>query len=104
MLQIPEDVLLAIERHFHALIRERTGDLVDQHGVELPRLASLLAADEQVVWFAVPGMVGGFKYWLEGKGRQSKLITESWSRVVGGSGQRHVITSEGSQLVEEGFV
>jgi hypothetical protein len=49
-------------------------------------------------------MCGGFSYWLEGEGEQTKLITESWCRVVGGSGQRHEVTAEGSRLVEEGFV
>lgn len=49
-------------------------------------------------------MYGGFSYWLEGEGEQAKLITESWCRVVGGSGQRHEITAAGSRLLEEGFV
>jgi hypothetical protein len=55
-------------------------------------------------WFAVPGMYGGFNYWLEGEGTGTRLISESWSRVVGGSGQRHEVTMLDSQLVEEGFV
>lgn len=49
-------------------------------------------------------MYGGFSFWLEGDGPDAKLITESWSRVVGGSGQRPEITSTGSRLVEDGFV
>ena len=56
------------------------------------------------VWFAVPGMYGGFSYRLEKAGVEPKLITESWSRVVDGSGQRHEITPTRSRLVEEGFV
>lgn len=36
--------------------------------------------------------------------QRNRLIVESWSRVVGGSGQAHVITESGSVLVEEGFV
>jgi hypothetical protein len=49
-------------------------------------------------------MYGGFSYRLASSGADAKLISESWCRVVGGSGQRHEITSEGSRLVEEGFV
>jgi hypothetical protein len=49
-------------------------------------------------------MYGGFSYRLESVGVEAKLVSESWCRVVGGSGQRHEITSAGSQLVEEGFV
>ncbi|MEJ9077829.1 hypothetical protein WKY82_05350 [Gordonia malaquae] len=50
--------------------------------------------------FAYPGMYGGFNMSIEVDG----LIVSSWSRVVGGSGQRHAITERGCELVEEGFV
>ena len=103
-MQITEESLLAIQRHFHAVIRGRAADLIDEHGVVLPELAPLLTAAEPKSWFPIPGMYGGFSYWLEGDGPHAKLITESWCRVVGGSGQRHEITSTGSRLVEEGFV
>ncbi len=56
------------------------------------------------MWFPVPGMYGGFKYYLQGSGDNTKLISESWCRVAGGSGQQHEITSEGSKLVAQGFV
>jgi hypothetical protein len=49
-------------------------------------------------------MYGGFSYRLETTGVEAKLVSESWCRVVGGSVQRHEITSEGSWFVEEGFV
>jgi hypothetical protein len=104
MRQIPEETLRAIERHFHAVIRERAAELVDRHGVPLPELAPLLESGEPKAWFPVPGMYGGFSYWLEGDGEQAKLITESWCRVVGGSGQRHEVTAGGFTLVDEGFV
>jgi hypothetical protein len=77
MHQIPEHTLLAIQRHFHAVIRGRAADLIDRHDVALPELAPLLSADKQKAWFPVPGMYGGFSYWLEGGGEQAKLITES---------------------------
>ena len=60
--------------------------------------------DRPQMWFPVPGMYGGFSYRLEAAGVEAKLVSERWSRVVGGSGQRHEVTSEGSRLVEEGFV
>jgi len=56
------------------------------------------------MWFPVPGMYGGFSYRLVSIGVDAKLVSESWCRVVDGSGQRHEITSEGGRLVEEGFV
>jgi hypothetical protein len=104
MRRVPEDTLQAIERHFHAVIRGRAAKLIDQHDLTLPKIAPLLAVAESKAWFPIPGMYGGFSYWLEGEGDQTKLVTESWCRVVGGSGQRHEISAAGSQLVEEGFV
>jgi hypothetical protein len=49
-------------------------------------------------------MAGGFSYRLEAVGVEAKLIADSWCRMVDGSGQRHEITSAGSQMVAEGFV
>ena len=78
--------------------------LIEEHGLRLPELEPLLELARPKMWFAVPGMYGGFSYRLEVDGVHPKLVSESWCRVVGGSGQRHAITPAGSQLVEEGFV
>lgn len=45
-MQIAEESLLAIQRHFHAVIRGRAGGLIDEHGVVLPELAPRLTAAE----------------------------------------------------------
>ena len=37
------------------------------------------------VWFAVPGMYGGFSYGLLADGVEAKIESESWCRVVEGS-------------------
>ncbi len=106
MESVPKNTLLSIQRHFHAVIRERSAELIDRHNVALPELTPLLllATEEQRAWFPVPGMYGGFSYWFEENGDETKLIVVSWCRIVGGSGQRHEITAVGSQLVAEGFV
>ncbi len=102
--QVPPKTLTAIQVHFHAVICSRAENLVDEHRLRLPELGSLLEIEEPRMWFPVPGMYGGFSYWLEGRGRETKLISESWCRVVGGSRQRHLVTAVGSQLIAEGFV
>lgn len=56
------------------------------------------------MWFPVPGMYGGFSYELSVVSGSPVLISESWCRVVGGSGQRHLVSPHGSLLLEEGFV
>ncbi len=102
---VPDDTLRAIQRHFHDMIVGRIAHLrVD--ALRLPELEPLLEYDEQAdrMWFAVPGMYGGFDYALRTDGDAAVLVSASWSRVVGGSGQRHEITADGCTLVEEGFV
>lgn len=101
---VPLGVLLKIQSYFYAVIRGRAERLVEEHGLRLPELEPLLELEKRQIWFAVPGMYGGFSYRLEAEGVDAKLVSESWCRVVGGSGQRHEITAAGSRLVEEGFV
>ena len=101
---VPVEQLAAIQTHFHAMIRERAGELVDRHTLRLPELAVLLELEDPYMAFPVVGMYGGFYFQLEGQGANAKLMVESWSRVVMGSGQRHGITEFGCVLVEEGFV
>lgn len=102
--RVPLGVLLKIQSHFHMVIRGRIDRELPDHGLRLPELEPLLELDRPQMWFPVPGMCGGFSYCLESTGVDANLISKSWCRVVGGSGQRHEITSEGGRLVEEGFV
>ena len=94
----------AIQRHFHVVILTRAEKLIGEHAIRLPELEPLLELASVKVWFAVPGMYGGFAYELSAVSGGPVLISESWSRVVGGSGQRHVVSPHGSLLLEEGFV
>jgi hypothetical protein len=101
---IPLEALQPIQQHFHALIRERADQFVQEHALRLPELEPLLEMAEPRLWFAVPGMYGGFHYWLDQIAGDAVLITDSWCRVVEGSGQRHLISPHGSLLLAEGFV
>lgn len=101
---VPRGVLQDIQANFHAVIRGRAEQLVQDNGLRLPELEPLLELERPQMWFPVPGMYGGFCYQLDAAGVEAKLVTESWCRVADGSGQRHEITSAGSKLVEEGFV
>jgi hypothetical protein len=101
---VPIGVLLKVQSHFHDVIRARIDEQLPDHGLRLPELEPLLELDRPQMWFPVPGMYGGFSYRLESLGVEAKLVSESWCRVVDGSGQRHEITTEGGWLVAEGFV
>lgn len=102
--KVPLSVLMKIQDNFHSTIRGRAAGLIDRETLRLPELEVLLELDEPKMWFPIPGMYGGFSFWLESSGANARLVSVSWSRVVGGSGQRHEITNSGSVLVEEGFV
>lgn len=97
-------VLQQWQKHFHELIRERAREQVQEHALRLPELEVMLEYRPVKCWFPVPGMYGGFLFWLEADGTEAKLVSESWCRVVDGSGQRHEITVAGWRLVDEGFV
>lgn len=104
--RVPFGVLRKIQDDFHTVIRGRADDLIREARLRLPEIVHLLETrlDAEPAWFAIPGMYGGFAYRLIADGANARLVAESWSRVVGGSGQRHEITSAGARLVEEGFV
>jgi hypothetical protein len=101
---VPAAVLQAIQHHFHAVILQTIGQKLSLHNLRFPELEPLLELDECKMWFPVPGMYGGFSFWLDSFGAEAKLVSESWCRVAEGSGMRYEITGSGSTLVAEGFV
>lgn len=101
---IPELTLRILEKYLHALIQKRAGDLVRKHRLALPKLSSLISEGRAAGQYVVPGMCGGFDYWLWNNGRAIVLRCESHCRVVGGSDQRHIITTRGAILVEDGYM
>ena len=104
--EVDRDVLKAIQHQFHGVIRTRAADLIDEQALRLPELEVLLEREPEAseMWFPVPGMYGGFKYRLVTDADGVRLVSESWIRIVGGSGQLHEITAERATLVDEGFV
>ena len=107
-----EEDLAKIERYFHTIILERADDfqLEDfifyskKHQDTLPKITNDLLKISKPAFFRIPGFYGGFAYILINEDGKPKLITDSWCRVVCGSGQRHEITTNGAKLVAEGFV
>ena len=102
--RIPHGVLFRMRSHFHRVIHERADDEVREFGLRLPEIEPMLEFGKRNFRFDVLGMYGGFSYWLERDGVDAMLITESWVRIIEGSGKRHEISSAGSRLVAEGFV
>lgn len=89
----------AWDSHLALLIAERTKGIDALKFRPIPTEVIALEPLE-ALYFGYPGMYGGFSMSIH----QNRLFVESWSRVVGGSGQAHVITEHGCVLVDEGFV
>lgn len=94
----------ALDRHLAGVIDSRIrGVLFDgrdsQQVLRYPPVDILHEVPDQRLWFPVPGMYGGFDITL----MEDFLDVKSWCRVVGGSGQEHLITTEGAILVADGF-
>jgi hypothetical protein len=101
---VAAETLVRLQVHLHEVIRGRVEDLVREERLRLPELEPLLEFASPCVYFPVPGMYGGFLYKLRPAGKRSTLAVDSWCRVCGGSGQRHLVTATGSTLVEDGYI
>lgn len=105
LIEIPNEIvkmdseIQKMEAGLHKTIIEITDNLIKNNGQQLPQLSFLYEFGE--FWYPVPGMYGGFSVSKHAKGIQA----DSWCRVVGGSGKRHVIDRDGHvELTDEGFV
>lgn len=101
--------LRTITERFHDMIRQiglkHIGQpLVESAEFKFPQISQIEDSSEEAVWLPVPGMYGGFNYRLEHRMAGPCLVVENWSRVIEGSGQRHEITADSTELIEEGFV
>ncbi|WP_402374583.1 hypothetical protein [Isoptericola rhizosphaerae] len=91
-------------------LERRLAELVDRRirevGLERRRLRPLPVVllteinRGQGIWWPVPGMHGGFDVRLE----HTYLVVDSWSRMIEGSGQSHILTQESARMVARGFV
>lgn len=103
--RVEERTLVRIQSRFHDLIREVAVRYpVPTENLRLPELEPVLEFDRRHFWFSVPGMYGGFHYWLVCDGPGARLAVQSWSRVAEGSGLQHDITEHQTTLIDREFV
>ena len=96
--------LIALTRHFHVLVHERIKGFREVPELRLPILDPLTELNVPVLWCNIPGMHGGFSVKLTRSGDYPQIIVDSWSREVGGSGQKHLIMPQGCVQLENGTV
>jgi len=105
-----ESDLKAIQHNFYDLMYYRCRNAescikwLDENMNELPKITNELSSLTEPEWIGIPGMYGGFAYGLLERDGKPLLITDSWVRVVGGSGQSHEITPSDVTIVAEGYV
>lgn len=104
--------LLLIQQRLHQLIIRRATNFKLDHFLnledkELPTIDDILDSETddlfEAKWFPIPGMYGGFAYRLMPGKDIITLEASSWSRVCGGSGEKHHVTSVETKLIEKGF-
>lgn len=97
---------MALQARPHEKSRDASpaSDPTAPDGPGLPSLSPEVGREDAPALYPVEGMQGGFKYWWDSAASGLRLITESWSGAVDGSGQLHEITPEGTRLLGEGFV
>ncbi|MEU6762565.1 ankyrin repeat domain-containing protein [Streptomyces sp. NPDC046853] len=89
----PADVL---ERHFHALLQESTGNYFDEVEHVLPPVSPLTERPAMEIYFRVVGMMGGFAYWLE----EDVVRVNARSRMDGDDGDHYRVTPDGWSKIE----
>lgn len=93
---IATDRLAQMQKYFHKYIIRRTETLVKDYKLRLPDLEPLLEMRNSKIWFPVPGMMGGFSYWIEEKEDGFKLLCNNWSR-MDGTIYHYEISSDGTE-------
>jgi hypothetical protein len=101
---VKSDHLMLMTRHFHELVHERIKEFAAIPVMRLPILDPLTEMNVPILWCPIPGMYGGFNLQLKRSGDCPQIIADSWSRVVGGSGQKHLIMPQGYVQLEDGTV
>ncbi len=95
-----KESLMPLRAYLHGVIRARAERLVEEHALRLPEVEPLLEYRTPSMWFAVPGMHGGFRLHFEkGRGKQGPaLLVESSCNVVEGSGECRRVTVFGVEV------
>lgn len=96
-----DQILKLIQQRFEGLARMRAANYIDKFGLAIPTVSNAIGKPDGLI-FRVPGM-GYFHYAFYGEGETCMLIVESAYTQIGGSGQRHRITTQGMSLIEENF-
>jgi hypothetical protein len=98
------DLARQLEQSFHTMIPKTVrGHIMDEYAFQLPQIPILLELDTPYGYFQIPGMYGGFRYWLKRENSDIVLLSHIASRVFGGSDVMHKMTNTGYELFAKGY-
>ena len=97
--------LKLLQANFHEIILERVGALVEKYNLILPIISVIIEdiSKHKEIYFNVPGMCGGFTYWLEFDETKTEIValwSRSSSKLIGNSEQVHKCTAQGWTLMK----
>jgi len=99
--QWSQEDLYVVEKNFHDIIRSTLNGTAEDEQLRLPNLEILRELGEDVkVSMRVPGMYGGFTFWVKG----DCLVSESCSKIVGGASMIYHITPKKVTLVDSDWL
>ncbi|KAK6508341.1 hypothetical protein TWF506_010435 [Arthrobotrys conoides] len=91
--QFDEQTIKNLQKGLDEVIMSRVASIIEEKRFRIPSVEVLLELPDLSVWCPIPGFYGGFHIHV----RDDNCIeTESSCRVVGGSGQTHVIEPNGT--------
>lgn len=100
--EVAPAVLASLQRGLHEVVRRPIRCTTALPRLRLPEFEPMLRLPEHSTWIPVPGICSGLDGWREGVDSEPHPVVESRCRVVGGFGQRHLVSASGATLVDEG--
>ncbi|MCH8620473.1 ankyrin repeat domain-containing protein [Undibacterium sp. TS12] len=89
-----------IQIHFHQLMQKSSLVNQNHHPLRLPELRPMLELAMPRMHFRIPGMYGGYTYWLDTTRDHAALIVENRSSMMNGPIPRWEITAAGCERQE----
>ncbi len=94
-----------MEEHLHHLIRswvkEKKRILPERTHFKLPKLTVLLESEKNALFFQIPGMYGGFRYYFNPD--YQSLTVYRFVRIASGIGVEYLITPDQVEILRQGL-
>ncbi|KAK6354847.1 hypothetical protein TWF696_003979 [Orbilia brochopaga] len=90
---LSDETIANLQRGQDEVIMSRVEKLVKEHKFRMPPVEVLIELQEMHFWCPIPGFYGGFHIQMLD---DNCIEMESFCRVVGGSGEKHIVNPDGT--------